>query len=143
SVAASALVGGGRLAQILAAQEAPAAIKRDGARPAALQGVASGDVGPDRAIIWSRCDRPAQMVVEWATSEPFREPHRVLGPAVTEATDFTGKLDLRGLSASERIFYRVLFHDLRDLKTWSEPVIGTFVTPPIGDGTPRGARDVK
>src|SRR5438552_12552679 len=87
SAAAGLLAGGGRLAQMLAAQDAPAAIKREGARPAALQGVASGDVGHDRAIIWSRCDRPAQMVIEWATSEPFREPHRVLGPAVTEATD--------------------------------------------------------
>ena len=53
------LLGNGRFAQMLLAQEAPAAIKRDGARPAAGQAAACGDVGPDRAIIWSRSDRPA------------------------------------------------------------------------------------
>src|SRR2546423_1213271 len=45
SAAASALLGASRFDQMLAAQEAPAAIKRDGARPAIAQGVASGDVG--------------------------------------------------------------------------------------------------
>src|SRR5438094_266772 len=98
----------GRFVQMLAAQQAPAAIKRDGARPAVEQGAASGDVGHDRAIIWSRCDRPAQMIVEWATTETFREPRRVMGPAAIEATDFTAKVDLRSLPAAERIFYRVL-----------------------------------
>src|SRR4051812_6624894 len=85
SLAVGAVVGNGRLQEALAAQQAPAAIKRDGARPAALQGVACGDVAPDRAIIWSRCDRPAQMVVEWATNDRFRDPTRVAGPAVIEA----------------------------------------------------------
>jgi alkaline phosphatase D len=140
SAAAGAVASAGRWGQWLAAQEAPAAIKRDAARPAALQGVASGDVGHDRAIIWSRCDRPAQMLVEWATTESFADPRRVLGPSVTEATDFTGKIDLRGLPPGQRICCRVLFQDLRDLKTWSEPSIGSFVTPPPPEGQPR---DVK
>src|SRR5687767_12838410 len=96
-----------RFASMLAAQEPPATIKREGARPALAQGLASGDVGHDRAMIWSRCDRPAQMLVEWATTESFREPHRVLGPAAIEATDFTAKIDLRGLPPGQRIFYRV------------------------------------
>lgn len=140
---AAVVLAADRFDRMLAAQEPPPVVKRDGARPAIAQGVASGDVGHDRAIIWSRCDRPAQMVVEWATSEPFRDPHRVLGPAAIEATDFTAKLDLRGLPASERIFYRVSFQDLRDLKNWSHPAIGTFTTPPMGDGKPLGVRDVK
>ena len=135
-----ALLGAGRLAEMLAAQEAPAAIKRDGARPAAAQGVASGDVWHDRAIIWSRCDRPGRMFVDWATSERFVDPQRVGGPTVIEATDFTGKIDLRGLPSGRRIFYRVQFQDLSDLKTWSEPVVGTLVTPPPADGV---SRDVK
>lgn len=142
SAAAAASIGlaDRRFAAMLAAQEPPAAIKRDGARPAAAQGVASGDVGHDRAIVWSRADRPAQMVVEWAMTESFTDPRRVVGPAAIEATDFTAKLDLRGLPAGQRIFYRALWQDLRDLKNWSEPATGTFVTPPQADAAPR---DVK
>ncbi len=128
------------LSRILAAQEPPAVIRREGTRPAAIRGVASGDVGHDRAIIWSCADRPSQMVVEWDTTDRFRDAKSVLGPAVIEATDFTGKQDLRGLPAGERIFYRVRFQDLRDLKAWSEPVVGMFVTPPRPDAA---ARDVK
>ena len=128
AVSGATLLGTSRLAQVLAAQEAPAAIKREGARPQMAEGVAAGDVGFDRAIIWSRCDRPARMAVDWGTSDRFADVRRVLGPAVIEATDFTGKLDLRGLPPGERIFYRVQFQDLGDLKTWSEPAAGTFVT---------------
>jgi alkaline phosphatase D len=137
---AAALAYTNRFAQMLAAQEAPAVIKRDGARPALEQGVAAGDVLHDRAIVWSRCDRSARIMVEWDTSDRFRDPRRLLGPSVIEATDFTGKCDLRDLPAGQRIFYRVQFQDLRDLKNWSEPVVGTFVTPPRPDGSPR---DVK
>jgi alkaline phosphatase D len=131
---------GSGLAEILAAQEPPAVVRRDASRPAALRGVASGDVAHDRAMIWSCADRPARMVVEWAKTDRFRDTTRVIGPAVIEVTDFTGKLDLRELPAGERIFYRVLFQDLRDLKSWSEPVVGSFITPSRPDGP---ARDVK
>ena len=137
SATAGLVTATGGLGRMLVAQEAPAAIKRDSARPAARQGVASGDVGHDRAIIWSRSDRPAQMMVEWSTSDRFADSKREPGPAAIEATDFTAKLDLRGLPAGERIFYRVLFQELRDLKNWSEPVVGTFVTPPAPDGRPK------
>ena len=67
----AAFVAADRFAAMLAAQEPPAAIKRESARPQLAQGVASGDVGEGRAIIWSRCDRPAQMQVEWSTTESF------------------------------------------------------------------------
>jgi alkaline phosphatase D len=125
---------------MLSAQQPPAAIKRDGARPISGQGVASGDVGHDRAIIWSRCDRPAQMIVAWASTTEFTEPNWVRGPAVVEASDFTGKVDLRGLPPGAKIFYRVQFQDLRDLKNYSEPAVGTFVTPPRPDGEPRNVK---
>src|SRR5262249_15010709 len=114
--------------------------KRDGARPVIAEGVASGDVGHDRAILWSRCDRAARMIVEWDTSDRFANGRRVVRPAAIEATDFTAKIDLRGLPAGEHIFYRVQFQDLRDLKNLSEPAVGTLVTPPAPAGKPR---DVK
>lgn len=123
---------GGRLAG-----QAPAVIRREGARPAVPQGVASGDVEHDRAIIWSRCDRPARMVVRWRTAERGEVRGEVTGPAVHEATDFTGKVDLRGLPEGQRIVYEVQFQDLRDLRNWSEPVRGSFLTPPRPDGVPR------
>src|SRR5436190_1396922 len=118
SGSAALLLGASRFEQMLAAQEAPVAIKRDGARPRLEQGVASGDVMHDRAMIWSRCDRPARMLVEWDTSDRFTDARRVLGPSVIETTDFTGKSDLRDLPTGQRIFYRVQFQDLRNLKTW-------------------------
>ncbi|HEY2411329.1 MAG TPA: PhoD-like phosphatase N-terminal domain-containing protein, partial [Pirellulaceae bacterium] len=128
------------LSKILRAQDPPPIIRKGGARPTTPHGTAAGDVAHDRAIIWSASDRPAQMLVEWDKTDRFRDPTRVLGPAAIEATDFTGKLDLRNLPPGERIFYRVLFQDLRDLKTWSEPVTGSFITPPRPDGQ---ARDLK
>src|SRR5438874_1029244 len=129
-----------RFLRMLAAQEAPAAIKLVGARPRADEGAACGDVGHDRAIIWSRCDRPARMLVEWDASDRFTDPRGMSGPSVIEATDFTGKIDLRGLPAGQRVFYRVRFEDLRDSKNVSEPIVGNFVTPPRPNAMPR---DVK
>jgi alkaline phosphatase D len=140
SAAAGALAAASKFDVMLAAQQPAAVVQRDSARPATAEGVASGDVGSDRAVVWSRCDRPARMIVEWATNDQFVDPTRVMGPAAIEATDFTAKVDLRGLPAGERVFYRVAFEDLRDLKQSSEPVVGTFLTPPAADGQPR---DVK
>src|SRR5262245_38137945 len=140
SASAAALLTSQRLAQSLAAQEAPAAIKREGARPQIAEGTAAGDVGHDRAMIWSRCDRPARMIVEWDKSEKFTDSRRVPGPAAIESTDFTAKFDLRELPPGERIFYRVQFQDLGDLKTLSAPAIGMFKTPTRPDGN---AADVK
>jgi alkaline phosphatase D len=53
----------------------------------------------------------------------------VRGPAALETSDFTSRIVLTDLPAGQRIFYRVLFQDLSDLRTWSEPVVGSFSTP--------------
>jgi len=109
--------------------QAPAIVTRDAARPAVAQGAAVGDVGAGRALVWSRTDRPARMVVEWATSDRFENARRVVGPNALETSDFAAKLDLRELPPGQRIHYRVRFQDLRDLASWSEPVLGSFRTP--------------
>ena len=102
------------------------------------QGVAVGDVSGQRAVIWSRCDRPSRMIVEYATTESFRNPSRIVGPAALESSDFTVRVALRDLPAGQRIFYRVSFQSLNDLRAYSEPVMGSFNTPaPAG-----AARDV-
>jgi alkaline phosphatase D len=107
----------------------PAVITRDEDRPAVPCGVATGDVADGRAIVWSRTDRPARLIVEYSTTPSFADTRRVVGPAALEDADFTARVDLPGLPAGQRISYRVLFQDLADLRRFSVPVEGSFQTP--------------
>jgi alkaline phosphatase D len=127
---------------------APAFIAQDRDRPSVPCGVATGDVtsgplragasaGQGRAIVWSRTDRPARLIVEYSTTSSFAGARRIVGPAALEDTDFTARVDLTGLPDGQRISYRVVFQDLSDLRTFSEPAEGTFLTPPRA-----GERDV-
>ncbi len=132
----SALAGGGLLAGALvpargfAQASAPAVITSDKMRPMLPSGVQAGDLLGDRAILWARADRPARLLVEWATTESFADARRVPGPAALEDAEFTAKLDLDGLPAGQRVFYRMRFVDLADSKLVSEPVAGSFRMPP-------------
>jgi alkaline phosphatase D len=114
---------------------APAVITPDRARPGIPYGVQSGDVSGDRAVVWSSTDRPARLIVEYATTDSFKNARRVMGPAALPESDFTARVDLAGLPAGQEIFYRVVFQDLGDLKTSSAPVVGRFRTPPAGRRT--------
>ena len=82
----SALAGGGLVAATglrggaLAQQSAPAVITSERMRPSLPYGVQSGDLAGDRAIIWARADRPARMMVEWATTESFDDARVVARP---------------------------------------------------------------
>ena len=106
------------------------------ARPDIPFGTATGDVTRDRAIIWSRTDRPARMLVEWSTTESMQNARRVRGPRTTEAAGYTARVDLSGLPPGQRIFYRVHFEDLADSRNLSVPGGGTFLS------APQVARDV-
>jgi alkaline phosphatase D len=108
----------------------PAWIVRDQSRPSVPFGVQSGDVYDGAAVIWSRCDRPARMAVEWATNERFSNVQKLAGPAALEPDDFTARVVLPNLPAGERVFYRVVFTDLDDARLVSVPVTGSFRTPP-------------
>ena len=99
------------------------------ARPDIPYGAASGDVTRDRAIVWSRTDRPARMLVEWSTTESMQNARSVRGPGTTEAAGYTARVDLTGLPPGQRIFYRVQFEDLADSRNLSIPADGTFLTP--------------
>lgn len=113
--------------------QAPGIIPGRNARPQTPFGVAAGDVSADgRAIVWSRADRASRMVVEYSTSNRFTDARRVRGPAALESSDFTARVVLTDLPPGQRIFYRVLFQDLSDLRAWSEPSAGSFNTPPAG-----------
>jgi alkaline phosphatase D len=126
-----ALGGGALLARPLGAlAQAPAVVTAEKMRPQLRYGVQAGDLAGDRAIVWSRTDRPARMLVELSTTESFARSWKITGPAALEDTDFTAKLDIAALPPGQRIFYRVAFQDLGDLVTMSEPVTGSFLTPP-------------
>ncbi len=88
-------------------------------------------------VVWSRADRPARLSVEYATTEKFADARMVRGPAALESTDFTARVLLTDLPPAQRIFYRVRFQDLADLKSLSEPIVGSFDT-----STWSGTRDV-
>jgi alkaline phosphatase D len=127
---------GGRLARRAWGQgQAPATVTSDRQRPATPYGVQSGDVTGDRAIVWSKTDRPARLVVEYATDAAFRNPRRLRGPAALAESDFTARVDLTGLPGGQEIFYRVTFEDLADGKLVSAPVSGRFRTAPAGRRT--------
>jgi len=103
-------------------------------RPQLLQSVQSGDVASDGAVVWSRADRPARMMVEYATTESFADPKRLVGPLALETTDFTSRVHILDVTPSQTVFYRVSYLDLGDLKTMSEPVGGRFKVPPSAGG---------
>ena len=125
---AGAVLGGGLLAPGWLAR---APFAQTGPRPGIPYGVQSGDVGPHQAVVWSATDRPARMLVEYAMTDRFTDPRRIVGPAALPELGFTAKAVLTGLPAGQDVFYRVTFQDLADLKTSSAPVTGRFRTSPV------------
>lgn len=115
-------------------RRAPAMGTPRGARPQLSQGVQSGDVTVDGAVIWSRTDRPSQMHVRWATNAKLNGARGRTGPAALVQNDFTGKLALRGLPVDREIFYEVRFESLAQPGVFSAPTYGRFVTPPVQPG---------
>jgi len=125
---------------ILRAQQAPAIITADSERPMASWGLQIGDVLSDRAIVWSRSDKPARMFVEWSTREDLSNAVVLRGPYALEASDFTSRIDLTGLPADQEIFVRVSYENLDSGKARSEPVLGRFRSAPVAS---RRRRDVR
>jgi alkaline phosphatase D len=118
-----------KLAGAAATAGFPAIVRAQASRPGTPCGVAAGDVGGGRAIVWSRTDRPARMSVEYSTNERFTNGLRVPGPIAFDGSDFTARTVLTRLPPGQRVFYRVFFQDLSDLRTFGEPAVGSFLTP--------------
>jgi alkaline phosphatase D len=114
----------------LAQVSAPAIITSDKMRPNIPYGVASGDITVGNAIVWSKSDRPARMIVEYDTTDAFRNAKRVIGSTALATSDYTARVNLTDLPAAQQIFYRVTFEDLAYTNLSSVPVTGTFRTPP-------------
>jgi len=124
---ACAAVGPGAASRALGA---PAIVTPEGDRPLLQQGLQIGDVLGDRAILWSRSDRPARMWVEWAMDESFKRATRLRGPYALDTSDYTSRIDLTGLPAGREIFVRVKYQSLTNERAFSEPVYGRFVSAP-------------
>lgn len=134
----SALTSGGIIAADflsksgLAQVSAPVIAISDRARPSNPYGVASGDITGNSAIVWSRTDRPARMIVDYDISESLSNPKRLISGDVSDASDYTARVNLTYLPPGQQIFYRVRFQDLANRNIYSAPTTGTFRTPPTG-----------
>ncbi len=100
-------------------------------RPVLTHGVQTGDVTTDGAILWTRADRPARMLVEVGYDEDFRRTRTIRGPLLTPDTGGTGKLRLDHFAPGRTVHYRVTAEDL-DGRASSAPLTGSFRTAPTG-----------
>jgi alkaline phosphatase D len=105
-------------------------LSRAADRPAVTHGVQSGDVGADGGVIWSRTDRPSQMMVEVSTTESFKDTRALPPINALPESDFTAKMLVENLPGGQDIFYRVRFRDLSHVEIMSEPIVGRFRTAP-------------
>nr|WP_234301100.1 alkaline phosphatase D family protein [Sphaerospermopsis aphanizomenoides] len=112
--------------------QTPALITLDQNRPSIPYGVASGDINSNSAVIWSRSNYSARMIIEYATDENFRNSSRITGQVASNNTDFTARTYLSNLPPGQDIFYRVTFQDLVDTNIYSAPVMGHLKTAPLG-----------
>jgi alkaline phosphatase D len=117
---------GGSLATLAAACGRSPLIKTK--QPVITHGVQSGDPQRGRVNVWARCDEPARMQVEWASTDQFTDAQRVVGPIVGPDTDFTGLAELTGLPDGQNVTYRVRFEReaARGASAWA---VGRLATP--------------
>lgn len=99
------------------------------ARPSVAWGSQVGDVRGDSAVIWSRTDRPARMLLRWATRPDMKDA--IVAPFTTalEDSDFTTKILLDGLPEDVGVHYELQFLDLDNYQSLSETLTGSFRTP--------------
>jgi alkaline phosphatase D len=88
-------------------------------------GVAVGEVTATSAVIWSRANEPAEMIVELEANDGSASPRSATALATPER-DFTAKVRIDGLEPGTTYRYRVRFDD-------SESVSGSFRTAPRAD----------
>lgn len=108
-----------------AAAATPNLVRRG--RPALPSGIASGDVSAHSAVVWSRTDRRARMVVDLTSHGRFDRAIRLRGPVTGPEDDFTAQLPLKGLRPGQRYDYRIAFEDADGRR--GESLEGSFSTP--------------
>jgi alkaline phosphatase D len=115
-------------AALLLTLSIPATCLADSTAPQMAQGIQFGDMQPGRVIVWSRADRPAHMMVEYAFNAQFSDAKIIRGPYALEVSDFTTRQELTGLPDGTEVFVKVWYEDLTNARTASEPTIGHFHT---------------
>lgn len=105
-------------------------LSRAADRPVLAQGVQSGDVSTDSAMVWTRSDRPARARVDVATSDRFSDVLATSWVDLLPESDFTGKVLLDGLPAGQELFYRFTPQALAETSVLGEPAVGRFRTAP-------------
>jgi alkaline phosphatase D len=110
-------------------------LSRASDRPWIANGLASGDVTTDSAVLWARADRPARMRVECSTVESFKTIIGVASSNALPESDFTSKVLLDALPPAQDIFYRVRFEDLALSGISGETQVGHFRTAPTDKGS--------
>ena len=95
-------------------------------------GVIVGDLGPDRAVLWVRANREADLHLILSTRD---EAGNVVslhqGAGVSAAEDFTTSIQLQGLGPATTHSYRVWLEETEGGR--SAEVVGSFTTPPSAD----------
>ncbi len=122
---AASTVAGASLALPGVAVATPSLVRRD--RAALPSGIASGDVTQNSAVVWSRTDRPARLVVDLTSHGRFDRAIRLRGPVTGADADFTAQLPLKGLRPGQRYDYRIAFEDADGYL--GESLEGSFSTP--------------
>ena len=91
-------------------------------------GLASGDVTPTRAILWTRVDRQAQLFAHVARDEQFQHTVAFLPARARLETDFTAQVDVRRLQPATRYYYRFVHFSNDGVQV--SPTLGSFRTAP-------------
>ena len=101
-------------------------------RPQITSGVQCGDILSDRAIIWSRADRPARLIVDYSTRESMADARRTIGPAAIEATPTL----VASLSSDDAETREAIVSALGELGTGAAPTAASAVENMLGDADP-------
>lgn len=104
---------------VLVALAAPA----DAQAPLFPDGVASGDVTHQAAVVWTRTSLPTTVAVEIGTDPHLRGAHRSAPVRATPEAGLAVHVDVAGLRPAQRYYYRALVPGGRS-------DIGSFVTAP-------------
>ena len=105
-------------------------LSRAADRPVISHGVQSGDVSVSSGVVWARAERPARMLVEWSTTESFKNAQHAGFVDALPETDCTANMLLEQLPAGQDIFYRIRFADFASPTIMSEPMVGRLRTAP-------------